>query len=272
MQCPSPSRNPAHGLCFRFFHFDLDFFIFTLTSTCDLNFSYATPLPAARSFRRSRLHLIWAAERHHPVSATMVFKGEPLPHPDPFDLLVMMGGYMSVYEEERHPWLVAEKATHQAGDTKRQGGARGLPRRPVDRERPRRGGPRHMVKEIGWFPVTLTPGAEHHRSSPAGPKPSRRSTGMATSSISRPARRTASSEACPNQAFYYGETHRWPCSFTSNPRPTACSASCRAAPATSPEEPFVQPAETILAQREALKVLPKLLYSMLDSLASPGPL
>ncbi len=37
-------------------------------------------------------------------------EGEPIPTLQDFDLLVVMGGPMNVWEEEAHPWLVAEKA------------------------------------------------------------------------------------------------------------------------------------------------------------------
>jgi GMP synthase-like glutamine amidotransferase len=37
-------------------------------------------------------------------------EGEPVPDLAPFDLLIVMGGPMDVWEEDRHPWLAAEKA------------------------------------------------------------------------------------------------------------------------------------------------------------------
>ena len=37
-------------------------------------------------------------------------EGEPIPALDDFDLLVAMGGPMDVWQEDRHPWLVPEKA------------------------------------------------------------------------------------------------------------------------------------------------------------------
>lgn len=37
-------------------------------------------------------------------------RGEPLPEPEPFDLMVVMGGPMDVWQEDRHPWLAGEKA------------------------------------------------------------------------------------------------------------------------------------------------------------------
>jgi GMP synthase-like glutamine amidotransferase len=36
--------------------------------------------------------------------------GQPLPDPDPFDALLVMGGPQHVWEEDEHPWLVGEKA------------------------------------------------------------------------------------------------------------------------------------------------------------------
>jgi GMP synthase-like glutamine amidotransferase len=36
--------------------------------------------------------------------------GEPIPALDPFDVLLVMGGPQQVWEEDEHPWLVAEKA------------------------------------------------------------------------------------------------------------------------------------------------------------------
>ena len=35
--------------------------------------------------------------------------GEPIPALEPYDALVVMGGPMDVWEEEEHPWMVAEK-------------------------------------------------------------------------------------------------------------------------------------------------------------------
>lgn len=37
-------------------------------------------------------------------------EGEPIPDLEPFDLLIVMGGPMDVWEEDRHLWLGAEKA------------------------------------------------------------------------------------------------------------------------------------------------------------------
>ncbi len=37
-------------------------------------------------------------------------EGEPIPDLDPFDLLIVMGGPMDVWEEDEYPWMAPEKA------------------------------------------------------------------------------------------------------------------------------------------------------------------
>jgi GMP synthase-like glutamine amidotransferase len=51
----------------------------------------------------------WASERGHSVAICLICQGEPLPPIDSFDLLVILGGPMGAYEEEKYPWLAAEK-------------------------------------------------------------------------------------------------------------------------------------------------------------------
>lgn len=53
--------------------------------------------------------LRWAAERGHTYASTKVYHDGDLPSPDAFDLLIIMGGPMSIDDEAEHPWLVDEK-------------------------------------------------------------------------------------------------------------------------------------------------------------------
>ena len=55
----------------------------------------------------------WAETNGHSHSSTYLFNNETLPGIDEFDLLVIMGGPMNIYEEEKYPWLVAEKDIYQ---------------------------------------------------------------------------------------------------------------------------------------------------------------
>lgn len=51
----------------------------------------------------------WIARKGHKLTKTMLFEDSHFPDPDEFDLLLIMGGTMSVYQEEEYPWLKPEK-------------------------------------------------------------------------------------------------------------------------------------------------------------------
>jgi GMP synthase-like glutamine amidotransferase len=46
----------------------------------------------------------------HSLSATHLYRSDPLPEIDQIDWLIVMGGPMGVHDEEQYPWLAAEKA------------------------------------------------------------------------------------------------------------------------------------------------------------------
>jgi len=52
----------------------------------------------------------WAGQRGHTVSTHHLYRGDPLPEFDAFDLLVIMGGEMNIYQYRDWPWLKAESA------------------------------------------------------------------------------------------------------------------------------------------------------------------
>jgi GMP synthase-like glutamine amidotransferase len=55
----------------------------------------------------------WNTEGHS-WSAVELDAGEPIPELRDFDLMVVMGGPMDVWQEDHHPWLVREKAAIRA--------------------------------------------------------------------------------------------------------------------------------------------------------------
>jgi GMP synthase-like glutamine amidotransferase len=101
----------------------------------------------------------WAEDRGHHLASTRVYEKPDFPGMDLFDWLVIMGGPMGVYDELQYSWLAAEKE---------------FIRKSI------RGGKvvigiclgaqlisevlgatvfKNRFKEIGWFPVELTPAA-----------------------------------------------------------------------------------------------------------------
>lgn len=53
--------------------------------------------------------LTWAREKDYVITNTQLYKNDTLPKQQDFDWLVIMGGPMNIYEEEKYPWLAEEK-------------------------------------------------------------------------------------------------------------------------------------------------------------------
>jgi GMP synthase (glutamine-hydrolysing) len=98
----------------------------------------------------------WFKDKNYSLSTRLLYRDEPLPSIEEFDWLLIMGGAMSVYEEDKYAWLAPEKQLiRQAIDAGKTvlgiclGGqlianAMGTKVFPNDQQ------------EIGWFPVTKT--------------------------------------------------------------------------------------------------------------------
>lgn len=51
----------------------------------------------------------WVQSKGYTISLTMPCKDSFYPGTEEFDLLIIMGGLMSVYQEDEYPWLIKEK-------------------------------------------------------------------------------------------------------------------------------------------------------------------
>jgi GMP synthase-like glutamine amidotransferase len=149
----------------------------------------------------------WAAERGIPIGRTRLWLGEPFPAPGAVDWLVVMGGPMSVHDEAAHPWLKAEKRfLRDALDAGARAvgiclGAQLLAQSLGARVF------RARAKEIGWFPVALTP--EGRRLPPLAAVPERWEVFHwhgETFDLPPGAVRLAGSDVCENQAFLHGRS------------------------------------------------------------------
>lgn len=56
-------------------------------------------------FEKAGAYETWARERGYQVNFTHCQKGETLPRPDDFDILIIMGGPQSPYEVDKYPYL-----------------------------------------------------------------------------------------------------------------------------------------------------------------------
>jgi len=148
----------------------------------------------------------WAKSRGHDITRTQLFSDEALPKMADFDWLIIMGGPMNIYEDDKYPWLSREKEFIRlaiAGDKIVLGiclGAQlmadvlgGIVRR-------------NEYREIGWFSVSLT---KEGILSPIFSVLPQRFVALHwhgdTFEIPSGAVRTAESRACKNQAFMQGK-------------------------------------------------------------------
>lgn len=104
----------------------------------------------------------WLNAREAAISYTRFFEDPALPNPDSLDLVIAMGGPMSVNDESALPWLRPEKQFIREaveGGVPVLGvclGAQLIASAMGARIYPNR------QKEIGWFPIEAAPGGSSH--------------------------------------------------------------------------------------------------------------
>lgn len=145
----------------------------------------------------------WLVAHGYTVSRTRFFESAELPDPGTIDVLIIMGGPMSVNDEDRFPWLRAEK--HFIRDVVRAGkpvlgiclgaqliaSAHGAPVYP------------NPVKEIGWLPVCGVP-PQTDGAFAFPPSTTVFHWHGETFDLPEGAMHLARSEGCENQAFQLG--------------------------------------------------------------------
>jgi len=148
----------------------------------------------------------WAKVPANRLTATKFYEDNKLPFVELFDLLIVMGGPMGVYDESQYPWMKKEKELiAKAIDKKKKVlgiclgaqliadvlGAKVC---------------KNKEKEIGWLPINLTEEAKNNPLfSDFKLKPTVFQWHGDTFDIPSGAKRIASSEACENQGFIYGD-------------------------------------------------------------------
>lgn len=147
---------------------------------------------------------MWAKINQHHLTGTRLYFNEKPPRVNDFDCLVIMGGPMNIYEEKQYSWLPSEKTFIRQAIQENRGvlgvclGAQLI----ADVLGAKVYG--NNQKEIGWFPVTLTPEA---RTSALFRKLPDKFTAFHwhgdTFDLPPGAKHIAYSDGCVNQAFLY---------------------------------------------------------------------
>jgi GMP synthase-like glutamine amidotransferase len=204
----------------------------------------------------------WATSRGHTLRTVHVYKNEALPEPEDFELLVLMGGPMSVNDEDQHAWLRPEKSLiNDALDARRRVlgiclGAQLIASALGARVR------RNMYKEIGWLPIERV----------AGPAADILDIGIwpeifhwhgETFDLPNGASLWARSAGCANQAFLY-QRQALAMQFHIEVTPESARLLIKNAGNEIGSGPFEQPADTLAGDPERFKRLEPLLTGLLD--------
>ena len=212
--------------------------------------------------------LDWAGERKFSVGFTQLFRQEKLPDQEEFDLLIVMGGPMSLSDTEKHPWLVQEKAflnkTLDSGK-KMIGiclGAQLLAEMLGAKVFP------NKQKEIGWFPIQKSKASGHKILNLFAKKtlPAFHWHGD-TFDLPKKAIPLFSSEATKNQAFVWNN-RVFALQFHWEVKPENVRLLLENSAADLTDGPFVQQPEEMLAKPALFTEARKNLFRLLDFVAS----
>lgn len=209
----------------------------------------------------------WLTERGYRLSCSRLYAGEPLPKPDDFDWLIVIGGPMGANDEDVYPWLAAEKTLiSQWIDAGKRVLGLGLGAQLIAASL---GAMvcKNEQREIGWFPIERTAEAMAH---PLGRLFPSRSVVFQwhgdTFALPVGAVRLASSEACRNQAFAIGD-QVLALQFHLHMTPAGAAQLVEQCDADLKPGPFVQAAERILGTPEDFQRINALLVELLHAFA-----
>ncbi len=221
------------------------------------------------SFEKEGEIAVWAAQRGHNLAHTDLWNGEELPPVDSFDWLIVMGGPMGVYDEDKHPWLAPEKAfLKQAADAGKLilGVCLGAQLLSVVL-----GGTvtRNAHREIGWFPVSATREAAQSRVFHSLPQTYEAFHWHGdTFSIPPGALWTAQSEACAHQAFEANSGRIVGLQFHLETNAASMAELSTHCAEEIIVDRYVQPVSEMAARPERLTALRGLLDRILDNMAA----
>lgn len=209
----------------------------------------------------------WLQRHGHSLTVTRTYLDETFPPRQEVDLLLVMGGPMNIYEEDKFPWLAEEKKflTRAINEGGRILGiclgaqllADVLGARVYAGEN----------KEIGWLPVEMTAAARSTAIFNAFPESIEAFHWHGdTFDLPKGAKLMARSAACENQAFIYDERIVG-LQFHLETTPESARQLIQNCGDELVTGPYIQDAGTMLADRERFEVINMLMQRLLERLA-----
>lgn len=208
----------------------------------------------------------WLKSKNYSVSFTNFFQNAQLPELSDFDFLIVMGGPMSINDDEKYPWLKKEKMFIREAieENKKVLGiclgsqliASALGSKIY----------KNKYKEIGWFPVQFSEEAKKHPLFNFMPdKLNTFHWHSDTFNLPENAIQIAESNACKNQAFVYKKNVA-ALQFHPEMTPHSIKTLCEAAKNELKKGMYVQTREEIMNKIDNTKVNNKLLFELLNRL------
>lgn len=210
----------------------------------------------------------WAEKRGHSLSRSRLYLGDPLPEPEAFDWLIVMGGPMGTCDEAEYPWLKAEKlAIRKAVDAGRVVIGICLGAQLIAESLGARVFP-NAHREIGWFPVKTTPAARELFEDLPEEMEVFHWHGD-TFDLPGGATHLAESAGCRNQAFAVGK-RVFGFQFHLETTEESARALMENCGHEITEGPYMQPAGEIMADAGRFAAINRRMESMLDRIAKSG--
>jgi GMP synthase-like glutamine amidotransferase len=209
----------------------------------------------------------WISENGHSLSLTRFYNGEELPDLSDLDMLIVMGGSMSVNDEDIYPWLVHEKQfIKKAIDADKIVLGICLGSQLVSSSLGAKVYP-NKEKEIGWFDISLTPEALSGRLfHDLGERVKTFHWHGDTFDLPEKAVLLASSDAARNQAYLYGEKVL-ALQFHLEPTLRSMQQMIEHGRDDLTPGPYVQTEEQLTADKQLFESNRKLLFALLNRLA-----
>lgn len=209
----------------------------------------------------------WAKDMSYEITSTRFFSKNLFPNLDDIDWLIIMGGPMGIYEEDKYPWLSAEKNYIEQAIIKGKivlgislgaqliAGVLGAKVYP------------NKYKEIGWFPIQKTRHTAKTRLADFLPKKIDAFHWHGDTFDNPPgAIHIAKSVACENQGFIFDD-HVIGLQFHLEIIEQGARDLIENCEDEIPEGPFVQTPAAILADKKRFKKINSFMGELLNHLA-----